>query len=182
MTLKPAHIVLVGMPGSGKSTLGKILARELHLPFLDLDSRIEEREGQSVPAIFGEKGEEYFRKVERECLQEVLDWPEAVVLASGGGAPCFFDNMELIRKQSVSVYLKVSFPELAERLLTEGAEKRPLLQGYTETEKLAIFLEEKFAYRLPFYKKANLHFHNHAQADVQELVGKIQAGRHKQKF
>ena len=182
MTPQPQHIVLVGLPGSGKSTLGKRLAEELRLPFLDLDSLIELAEGMKVSAIFAEKGEEYFRQVERQCLQNVLARPEAVVLASGGGAPCFHHNMELIEEKAFSIYLEVSFAVLAKRVLAEGVETRPLLKGFSEEGGLGKFLEEKFAYRIPFYKKADLHFPNHAHANVQELAGKIQAGRLKQKF
>ena len=170
------------MPGSGKTTLGRQLAAALQRPFLDLDNLVEEREGQKVPAIFEEKGEEYFRQVEREYLQEVLAQPAAMVLASGGGAPCFYDNMERINANATSIYLAVPFKELAARLLADGVEKRPLLKGYTNVEQLERFLKEKFAYRIPFYNKADLHFSNHSHSNVQELVRKIQAGRLKQKF
>lgn len=178
---KSHHIVLTGLPGSGKTTLGKMLSEELRRPFTDLDKRIEEVEGKSVPAIFEERGEDYFRLREHQCLQEILEGEEGVVLSSGGGAPCFHHNMELIKKKALSIYLEVPFGILAERLLAEGVEKRPLLKGYADVERLKVFLEEKFNWRIPFYKKADLHFPNHSNADVQELVRKIQAGRLKQK-
>ena len=162
--------------------MGKKLAEELYLPFQDLDTLIEEAEGMKVPAVFEEKGEEHFRLVERHCLQRVLEEGQAVVLASGGGAPCFHHNMELIKEKSVSIYLEVPFSVLAERLWAEGIERRPLLRECADVDGLEKFLKEKFEWRIPFYKKADLYFPHHAHADLQELVKEIQAGRLKQRF
>lgn len=166
--------MLVGLPGSGKSTLGKKLAAELALPFFDLDTVIEQKEGMPVPALFSQKGEEYFRRVEADSLRTLLKAEQSYVLATGGGAPCFFNNMESIQQEACSVYLEVSFEELAQRLFAEGIAKRPLLQGVSGQQELVPFLKEKFGYRLPYYQKAAIHFHNRAEASIKGLVNEIQ--------
>lgn len=166
-------VVLIGLPGCGKSTLGKVLARKFHLPFIDLDTVIEQEEGMVVPEIFSLKGEKYFRELEASCLRKTLDRQGGMILATGGGAPCFHDNMDLILEKGQSIYLEVPFELLAKRLFAEGVEKRPLLKGIKETEDLVRLLEEKFAYRIPYYQKADLHIQN--TSAIEELVEKIQA-------
>jgi shikimate kinase len=172
---KAAHIVLVGLPGSGKSTMGKKLSDRLGYPFIDLDMVVEEKEGMSVPQLFSKKGEEYFREVESNCLRALLEAEQSFVLATGGGAPCFFNNMERIQQQTCSVYLEVSFEELALRLFAEGVVSRPLLQGVATQQELVPFLKEKFTYRLAYYQKAKLHFRNAAGAKTEDLLKEIQA-------
>ncbi len=169
------NIILVGLPGCGKSTLGRRLSGRLQMPYIDLDKVIEEKEGISVPEIFGGKGEEYFRKLEAECLVQELDKQQGIILATGGGAPCFHGNMDVILAKGISIYLEVPFEELAKRLFAQGVEKRPLLEGIKEPAGLVSLLEEKFAYRIPYYKKADLHFLNSSRSPVAELVEKIQA-------
>lgn len=166
-------IILVGLPGCGKSTLGKVLAAQFHLPFVDLDRVIEQEEGMPIPQIFSLKGEDYFRELEAAWLRKTLNRQGGMVLATGGGAPCFYDNMDLIMQKGQSIYIEVPFGLLAKRLFAEGVEKRPLLKGIKEAEGLIGLLEEKFAYRIPFYKKADLHFRN--TSAIEELVEKIQA-------
>lgn len=145
-------IVLLGMPGSGKSTLGQVLAQKLGLPFVDLDSLLEQEAGCSIPVLFEQKGESYFRQLESSLLKKVLEAPVPVVLATGGGAPCFFDNMAAIRQHAQSVYLELSWALLARRLAQEPGD-RPLLKGLTgESQEAA--LQEKFGWRIPFYQQA----------------------------
>ncbi len=175
MYSKAAHIVLVGLPGSGKSTLGKELARKMDLPFVDLDAAIEEREGLPVAEIFSKKGEDFFRQLEAESLRTLLETVQPMVLATGGGAPCFFHNMGLINQKGCSVYLEVSFEALAQRLLAQGVAKRPLLEGVASRQELVELLERKFSYRIPFYKKADLHYHNTAAAHPEALLKEIKA-------
>lgn len=175
MNSRAVHIVLVGLPGSGKSTLGREVANAFGYLFIDLDTAIEEKEQMWVADIFSRKGEAYFREVEANTLRELLNLPEPLVIATGGGAPCFFDNMDLIQRQSCSVYLEVPFDELAQRLFAQGVAKRPLLEGVATREALVKLLEEKFTYRLPYYQKAGLRFRNTAKASVDSLLRKVQA-------
>lgn len=175
MSVQNKHIILVGLPGSGKSTLGSGLALKLGLGFKDLDAALVGRLGMSIPEVFSQRGEEYFREQEALCLREILSGPEKVVLATGGGAPCFHDNMELIVRSGISIYLEVPFPELAQRLLAAGVSKRPLLEGVQDPEALAVLLQNKFEYRLPYYKKAGLHFSNTSNAALASLVKEVQA-------
>ena len=151
---KNQSIVLVGMPGSGKSTLGTALTKILGLPFVDLDKLLEEREASTIPALFESKGEAYFRQRESKLLKEVLNDPARLVLATGGGTPCFFDNMQHIRQQALSVYLQVSWPLLAQRLAQQPGQ-RPLLKDLS-ADVLADSLKEKFAWRIPYYQQAQI--------------------------
>src|SRR5690606_32764699 len=101
-------ISLWGMMGSGKSSLGKAIAEELKLTFIDLDSYIESKLQKSISKIFAEDGEDYFRLVERNCIINILNEfvDEKVILATGGGTPCFFGNAELLVKETLSIYLE----------------------------------------------------------------------------
>jgi shikimate kinase len=121
------RIYLIGYMGSGKSTVGKGLAKKLNLQFIDLDNYIEERNFKTIPEIFASVGEVGFRKIEQHALKEIAEF-ENVVVATGGGAPCFFDNMELIKRTGVSVYLNGTPRILAERLLNSKTE-RPLMKS-----------------------------------------------------
>jgi shikimate kinase len=126
-------IYLVGMPGSGKSTLGKQLAEELNLPFIDLDAEIEKSQGRSIPEVFREKGEDHFRQVESQLLREWSASQHGFVMATGGGAPCFYNGMEVINNSGISVYLNVALDELLRR--TEKSNDRPLLGTNDRAEK-----------------------------------------------
>ena len=145
-------LVLVGMPGSGKSTLGKALAQKLEMDFMDLDVLLEAAEGCTIPQLFESKGEHYFRQRESELLKKVLNSSDPLVLATGGGTPCFFDNMQYIQQQAISIYLNVSWSLLAARLSQQPGQ-RPLLQGLS-ADALADSLQEKFGWRIPFYEQA----------------------------
>jgi len=139
--------------GSGKSTVGKSLAKSLQLSFIDMDNYIEERNFKSIPQIFAEDGEETFRKLEQKALLE-LSHLENVVIATGGGAPCFFNNMEVIKTTGKSIYLKASTRIIAERLRQSKTE-RPLIAGKTD-EALIAFIDESLAKREYWYLQANL--------------------------
>ena len=109
------RVFLIGYMGAGKTTVGRLLARRAGLTFIDLDHYIESRFHKAVPAIFAEKGEAAFRDMERRMLHEVAEF-EDVLVSTGGGAPCFFDNMAFMNTHGTTVYLKVSVEELANRL------------------------------------------------------------------
>jgi shikimate kinase len=126
-------IFLVGMPGSGKSTLGRPLAEALLLPFVDQDKEIERRAGKTVQAIFAEDGEAYFRLLESEVLKHWAATDMNFVMATGGGAPCFHDGMAVINEAGISVFLDVPVEELLSR--TAADKGRPLLQAEDLAEK-----------------------------------------------
>jgi shikimate kinase len=145
------RIILIGYMGSGKTTVGKALAKELGLPFYDLDWYIESRMRKTVPQIFAERGEEGFRKIEYNMLHEVAEF-ENVIISCGGGTPCFFDNMDYLNQQGQVVYLKAD-PEVLYKHLQMARVERPLLKGKSHEELLA-FIKEQLEKREPFYTKA----------------------------
>lgn len=149
------HVFLVGFMGVGKTTNGKKLARALNSPFIDLDELFVEQAGMSITAYFKEYGEEAFRLKEREILQH-LSISEPAVIATGGGAPCFFDNMEWMNSHGITVYLQMPTGALARRLADSKKNKRPLIQHLNE-EELVRFIEEKMQHRHPFYMQAHCH-------------------------
>lgn len=145
------NIFLIGMPSSGKSTLGRKLARALGYRFVDLDKLIVKDQKKTIPEIFQEKGEGYFREVESRILHQTRP-DQWLVVATGGGAPCFFDNMDFIKASGLSVFINVPPAELAQRILLHGKDDRPLLSGVTQLEHE---LEERLRLRLPFYTQAD---------------------------
>lgn len=146
------RIILIGYMGAGKTTIGKTLAKQLGVPFYDLDWYIETRMRKKVKQIFDEKGEEGFRIIEKNMLHEVAEF-ENVVLACGGGTPCFFDNMEYMVGQGDVIYLKGT-PEVLFRHLKMGKGVRPLLLGKND-EELLDYIRENVQKREEFYTKAN---------------------------
>lgn len=149
------RIFLIGYMGAGKTTLGKELARRMKLSFIDLDHYIEARYHKMVGQIFAEEGEEPFREYERKLLHEVGTF-EDVVISTGGGAPCFFDNIRYMNEAGTTVYLKVSPGELSKRL-TVSKQNRPVLKGKTGAE-LEAFIEENLRKRESFYGQAAIVF------------------------
>ena len=146
---------MIGYMGAGKTTLGKILARSLNLEFIDLDWYIENRFHQSVSQLFATRGEEGFRKIEQNMLHEVAEF-EDVVISAGGGTPCFFDNMEYMNQQGVTVYLKAT-PETLRTHLRMGKQKRPLIAQKND-EELDAFIRESLDKRESYYNQARLIF------------------------
>jgi shikimate kinase len=146
------NIFLVGMPSSGKSTLGKKLAHALGYWFEDMDKLIVKDQQLTIPEIVAHKGEPYFREVESRILKNIRP-DRRLVVATGGGAPCFFDNMAFIRKQGISVFLDVPPALLARRIQHHGQDDRPLLSGVTALEQE---LTQKYQARLPYYSQADL--------------------------
>lgn len=145
------RVFLIGFMGAGKTSFGRLLAQELNLSFYDLDHSIESKCHKSIGEIFAEKGEDGFRRLERQVLDE-LSALEDVVIATGGGAPCFFDNMESMNSLGTTIYLAVPNALLLKRLLVDRA-KRPLLKGKTD-EEVENYLSMLVKKRLPFYQQA----------------------------
>jgi shikimate kinase len=152
---KQLKVVLVGLPGSGKSTFGRQLAKEMGFPFLDLDQLIEERYQLKISEIFSMHGEGTFRDWESLVLQDTLKQDRAYILASGGGTPCFNDNMDLIKAQAISVYLDVPLGSISRRLQTSKAQQRPLFQGLDQGE-LTLKLKSLLVSREYFYSQAKI--------------------------
>ncbi|KUG07972.1 shikimate kinase [Solirubrum puertoriconensis] len=150
-----SRIHLVGMPGAGKTTLGRALATLYSLPFRDLDEEIVQRQGRSIPEIFETEGEDYFRQVEADTLRAVVAEHERLVLATGGGTPCFHGNAEALTQSGVAVWLDVPVEELLARL-QHAAGTRPLLAALPDADALAQRLRQTLAAREQFYAKAQL--------------------------
>lgn len=149
------RIFLTGYMGAGKTTLGKAFARELGLSFIDLDWYLEERFHQTISQLFAERGEDGFRRLEQKMLHEVGDF-ENVVISTGGGTPCFFDNMDYMNAQGQTVFLDVDEETLFRRLRVATAQ-RPILRGKSDAE-LRDFIVKALAGRMPFYGKAHYRF------------------------
>jgi len=139
--------------GSGKTTVGRRLAKKIDFQFIDVDIFIENRYRKTVSEIFFLPNEETFRIIEHKALEELSRF-ENVVVSTGGGAPCFHNNMELMNKSGLTVYLKVAPEELMKRL-KNGQNKRPLLKGKTSEEMLS-FIIENISKRNLYYSQADL--------------------------
>jgi shikimate kinase len=146
-------IYLIGLPGSGKTTLGKPLAAHLRLRFVDLDREIVMQENKTIPEIFAALGESYFREVESAILKRWASSPNSFVMGTGGGAPCFHNGIDVINSSGTSIFLNASLTELVSRLKTKT--DRPLLtqDGPEELFNKLKALEEK---RINVYRKANI--------------------------
>ncbi|NEW82316.1 MAG: shikimate kinase [Mariniphaga sp.] len=164
------RIYLVGYMGCGKSTIGRKVAEILGISFVDLDKYIEERYFKTVPAIFADEGEERFREKERISLREVSQF-ENIVVGTGGGAPCFFDNMEVMNNNGVTVYIAPDTDVLAARLLKSKTE-RPLIAGKSPDE-LISFINNALLKRAPFYEKSKIIIRGENNLDPQLVIDRI---------
>ena len=167
------RIFLIGYMGAGKTTVGHELAKQMELTFIDLDLYIEARYHKTIRELFAEKGEADFREIERKALHEVADF-EDVLVSTGGGAPCFFDNIDFMVSTGTTVYLKVSADELAARL-EPCKQTRPIIQHLSGDE-LKQFIEKNLEKREPFYSKASIIFDAEemlTETDVKHIVGEL---------
>lgn len=149
------RIFLVGFMGSGKTTLGRALARDLHLEFIDMDNYIEGRFRKTVSELFAERGEAGFRQLECNILHEVAEF-EDVIVATGGGTPCHFDNMDYMNSHGITVHLEAS-PEVLFTRLTISHTQRPLLAGKSGDD-LKKYIADMLEARAPFYTLAQRSF------------------------
>lgn len=146
------RVFLIGFMGCGKSTIGIALAKQMDFDFLDLDKYIEKKEAKSIQQIFEKQGELVFRKKEKIALLEVCK-KNNIVIATGGGTPCFFQNMQIIKAKGKSIYFKMEEGELNERLLNQQTQ-RPLLKNKSEKE-LFDFINSTLLEREEFYSQAD---------------------------
>jgi shikimate kinase len=161
-----SKIFLTGYMGSGKSSIGQLLASQLDYNFIDLDKFIEKEYKMTIPEIFSSKGEKEFRAMEHNCLKKVVE-KENTVVACGGGTPCYYGNMELMNNNGTTVYLKMSVDTLVNRLL-HAKDKRPLILNKTEKE-LKEFVNRQLEKREDIYHKAQ-YIVKAKELNVQELA------------
>ena len=150
------------------------LAAEMGIPFIDLDHYIEKRHCKTIAQLFAEKGEEGFREIERRMLHEVGEF-EDVIISTGGGTPCFFDNIEYMNAQGTTVYLDVPVERLHIRLSIAKA-KRPLIKDKNDEELMA-FITEQLAKRAPHYCKAQYSFRADRLEDTMQVKESVEAFR-----
>ena len=166
-------VAFVGPTGAGKTTIGKVLSQMAGLTFIDLDYYIEGRFRKTISQLFAERGEEGFRTIEHNMLHEVAEF-EDVLVSTGGGTPCFFDNMAFMRQQGTTIYLKVSGEELAKRLEL-CKQTRPVLRNRSG-EELKAFVQESLSARASFYEQAQIIFNADrllTEVDAKELSAQI---------
>ena len=168
------RIILIGFMGSGKTTLGRALAKALGLTFIDLDNYIELRHCKSINQIFAERGEEGFRNIERNLLHEVCEF-EDVIISSGGGTPCFFDNIDYMNAQGTTIYLQVPNDRLLTRLKIARS-RRPLLKDKND-EEIEQFIAEQMQRREPFYTKADHAFVADRLEDREQIAESVERFR-----
>lgn len=168
------RIFLTGYMGAGKTTLGRALAEEIGIPFIDLDHYIEKRYCKTIAQLFAEKGEDGFRDIERRMLHEVGDF-EDVIISTGGGTPCFFDNIEYMNSQGTTVYLDVPVERLFIRLCI-ARNKRPLIKDKNDDELMA-FITEQLAKRAPHYRKAQYTFKADKLEDTTQVKSSVETFR-----
>jgi shikimate kinase len=163
-------IFLIGLPGSGKTTLGRQLALSLKVPFVDLDKAIEGAAGKKVEDIFKELGEPGFRKVESDILTQHCNLHENFVMATGGGAPCFGTNVEVMKKSGTVIFLDVPPKTISERIIHEVAH-RPILKHETP-DSLKDRIEFLRSQRIGFYKQAH-HTISGSEITVQKILDSV---------
>ncbi len=151
-------IFFIGLPAAGKTTLGKKLATEIDFPFLDLDDEIVKSTGNSIPEIFEKNGEDYFRVLEKEQLVKIIKDNDQFILATGGGTPCFHNNMDVMNAIGITIFINTAIEEINERL--EGDEGRPLMKNHS--------IEELLEKRKPWYERAHHTVSSYAQ--VRNLI------------
>jgi len=174
-------IVLSGYMGSGKSVIGKELARKLNYSFVDLDEEIEKNQGMKIPEIFSSKGEIYFRKIEIEVLKSCLKLEENTILALGGGTPCYGQNLEMIKKNPDTrlIYLKVDLKTLTARLFPEK-NHRPLISNIKNKEQLDDFLRKHLFERQFYYMQSDFIIDattDTPQQITNEIINRLNASR-----
>jgi shikimate kinase len=172
MMFNSQKVYIIGFMGSGKSTAGKKLASLLGWLFVDLDKKIEEYMGMTIPEIFSKHGEIYFREAETKVLRS-LESDKNTVISAGGGAPCHSDNMSYMLQTGLTVYLKLTPVQLKGRL-SESKGERPLLKNLNNID-LQTYIENKLALREKYYSQAEIHI-NGFDMDYVYLYSQVKKG------
>ncbi|MGC8823845.1 MAG: shikimate kinase [Bacteroidales bacterium] len=171
------RIFVLGFMGNGKTTVGRKLAGRIGYQFIDLDEEIVNETGLTVEEIFFQYGEQYFRQKEHEELLRVSK-TDNTVIAVGGGTPCFFDNMTIMNREGITIYLKLSEEEILQRILalpTEAIQSRPLIANKSE-EELKTFIREALKKREPFYNQAKIvikNHHNELEKTIENILAQL---------
>jgi len=164
------RIFLVGYMGAGKTSVGRSLALRMNLSYIDTDHFIEKRYHKKVSDIFATEGEERFREIEHLILLEVSEY-EDIVIATGGGLPCFNENMAIMNEKGITIYLDVPVEELAARL-GASKNKRPVLKSRSG-EELIDFIKESLSARKPFYEQAKIRYQagsKYSNDDIESII------------
>lgn len=168
-------LFLVGYAGSGKSSLGKRLARRMGLRFVDTDNVVEQQVGAPIADIFHYEGEEYFRIAERRAVESLANEAMDLVIATGGGLPTWRDNMEWMLRSGVTIYLRRSPEQILSRLSAYGREKRPMFRGKSD-EELLEFMRQQMSEREKYYTQAHISVDCTSMSDddvVEYIVNKL---------
>ncbi len=163
------NIFLIGFMGSGKSSIGKKLAGKLEYEFFDVDNVIEKNTGKTISEIFSEEGEGSFREYEQQALLQLSNKKNAVI-ATGGGTPCFHNNMQMIKKTGISVYIKRS-PEYLKKILKQSKQNRPLVASKSADE-LDHYIFDMLIKREPYYLKADYTIENE-DTNIESIVSAL---------
>ena len=161
------NIFLIGMPSSGKSTLGRQLARRLDYQFIDTDDLIENQEIASIADIFKYKGEDYFRLIESKILKGIQS-NQNLIVATGGGMPCFHGGIDFIKANGTSIFLNVSPEDLLKRIQKSDANNRPLIDKKTSQKELLSSIKNRYESRLQFYEQADIQING--SIDVEQIL------------
>lgn len=157
-------VFLVGMPGSGKSRMAKFISSVTDLSYKDLDDEIERTEGKSIKEIFKNHGETYFRNKETEILKNIIEKDKNLIIATGGGTPCFNHNIDLINKSGLSIFLNTSLDVIVERISRK--KKRPLFKNKDVEETVKKMFQE----RIKFYSKSRHHVTKNNRDKVLSII------------
>lgn len=164
------RIFLIGFMGCGKTHWGRQLAQQVRVPFFDLDEQIESSEGKSISEIFALEGEEHFRHKEKEVLTILTESHQSFVMATGGGTPCFFNNIDYMNKSGTTVWINCSTECLKKRLVNEK-EKRPLIRDLSD-EHLQSYIIKKMGDRKIYYQQASVILYED-DLSLEKLIEKI---------
>jgi shikimate kinase len=151
------RIFLIGFMGSGKTHWGKLLSQRMQLPFYDLDEEIVKKERRSIQQIFHDEGEEFFRNMERSVMEALTADHDSVILSCGGGTPCFFNNIDFMKRHGKVIWLNTGVDILVGRLLREK-HSRPLIKTISD-EDLRSFIIKKLQDRKMYYEQADVMVH-----------------------
>ncbi len=147
-------IYLIGFMGSGKTHWGRLLSQKLGIPFFDLDEQVAGNAGRTIPEIFATEGEERFRMMEKEVLHIITESHDSLVMACGGGTPCYFNNIDYMNQSGITVWINTPMEEIYNRLIREKS-NRPLISELGD-EQLKTFIGKKYSDRRIFYEQARI--------------------------